>query len=411
MRKAVLVGFYRSSNLGDLALTLAIEQMVETAGYTVLRHDFGTCQPWHAGLLTSVQVGQSEPSKPLDRGLIATIRRGAFRTLCQSVGDVGIEALRLRKSREFRAKRRALADLMVEAEVVILAGGNMLMDVVPSFPALASMYCQTAHMQGVPIVGLHLGIGPVSCRTGRYLLRHALSTLECLSVRDELSAMLAAEMTDARKVTLSADPVFSLPETVFLANDRSHSRRTAVRIGVCVVGAECFASPEGYYRYLSGMKTILLGLNQEMRGSMEVVLFSSERQDYDSIRSFHAILPHEVRAEIKLIASLNELVRLLNNVDVVIAGRMHSLIFAHRCLVPHFCVAWQQKVWAFANLTNARQRTVGAANMEAESARVIDGVCQLIRERDSVIASMRKTNHYLAVQARHGNLLMHSSAP
>jgi polysaccharide pyruvyl transferase WcaK-like protein len=208
--------------------------------------------------------------------------------------------------------------------------------------------------------------------------------------------MLAAEMTDARKVTLSADPVFSLPETVFLANDRSHSRRTAVRIGVCVVGA---------------MKTILLGLNQEMRGSMEVVLFSSERQDYDSIRSFHAILPHEVRAEIKLIASLNELVRLLNNVDVVIAGRMHSLIFAHRCLVPHFCVAWQQKVWAFANLTNARQRTVGAANMEAESARVIDGVCQLIRERDSVIASMRKTNHYLAVQARHGNLLMHSSAP
>ena len=109
----------------------------------------------------------------------------------------------------------AITRAIGQADAVILGGGGLLQDdsSVLNLPFHLSRVA-LAGGRGTPFAGVGLGVGGLSTTFGRGLVRRAMRSAVAISVRDQPSAELLAEVGVPGAV-LAADTAFALP-AVFL---------------------------------------------------------------------------------------------------------------------------------------------------------------------------------------------------
>ncbi len=101
----------------------------------------------------------------------------------------------------------------------VLGGGGLLQDETSTFNLdLHLMPVLAARVRREPVVGVGLGAGPLSTRSGRFRVRHALAGIP-LAVRDAESADVLEGLGLARP-TVAADLTLSLPPPVIDPVDR-----------------------------------------------------------------------------------------------------------------------------------------------------------------------------------------------
>jgi len=230
------------------------------------------------------------------------------------------------------------------ADVLISGGGGLLQDKTSWRSPL--YYLAVIHLAGSarrPVAFIGQSIGPLKRPWVRSLARRALSRVDLLAVRDHLSRQSLVDLGLSRSVEVTADLAFLLPRPTDaeIASARQRAGLSAVTEPLAALAlrpapgngrdAEILqlAAAAGRSCDELGLRPLLI----PMHPSQDVALAPPVA---DALPSHNAIIAPPMRAR--------EILALTAGCRMVIAMRLHALIFAALCGLPPVAISYDPKV-------------------------------------------------------------------
>jgi polysaccharide pyruvyl transferase WcaK-like protein len=390
MKKAIVISFYESGNLGDIELSSCIDKLVEAKGYNILKYNFTTCKrivktkdPKQITLLNA--VGKKKIS----------LFKNIFRKL---IGDKYYELLiwKFKIEKNWSNNEEFKSDLS-NSDVVIFAGGNMIMDLSVTWPYIIKKYIDLISHYDKSFYFMYVGVGPLKYRESIKILKKSFKNVKGISVRDEISKQIASKFVDEEKIKLTVDPVF-------LNGIEKISRIKSIiplQIGICVLGSMCFNNKQDFNVYLKGVERLIKLLIKEK--NTNIILFSTELMDYESISIVNDNIKSD-NVKVEHISSIDELVMLYDRINFLVGGRMHSMILAQNRLLPFLGIQWQNKILGFGKVTNSEYKMFSMKEFSKNT----EKVCEIIFNESTdlhMLSNMQKKNLELKYTVFKGNLL------
>lgn len=410
MKKALVISFFKSNNLGDLALSSAIEKLISDKGYKILKYDFTTATRVTkiiTELSSNIQPKEKSKLKLLLRSIISVIKK----LLIYFYGGINIERIYfyLHKTIIAHNKWKVLEKEIQNVDIVILAGGNMLMDMTPSWPTIFEYYSSLARKYKKDLNIIYVGVGPIYYRESKKIYRKALKNAKRITVRDHMSKEICRDLINDIVIVETADPVFSLPidwEDDRIYNINKGNSEANFKIGICVLANYCFSTEQKYRDYLEGLCKLICSLSMLSPKKIEYILFSTEIADYVSVKILQdkLYLYNCDNTRIIYINTVDELVELYKKLNFLIGGRMHSLIFAQKCLLPYIGIVWQNKIKGFGNVTKSSSRIYEICYINSNTKSIAQDILKNIVNID-LIKQMSVMNDKIINIVHKGNII------
>ncbi len=265
--------------------------------------------------------------------------------------------------------RRTLAG----CDLLLSGGGTLLQDAT----SLRSLYyyvavTRTARRVGTPYGIYAQGIGPLNSWLGRRWAGSCLRHASGITVRDPDSAQLAAQLgVPGISVEHCADPALLLePE----CTERTDEVLARVPSGTPLVGLVVRRWPGG------GLAADALAevgrAAREKWGAAVLVIPFQRPDDLGTSAGLSQDVPESVFVPDELTPA--EVMQVIGQMDLIVAMRLHALIFAAARAVPAVGVSYDPKVESFCR--TARQQWVPAE----EPARLLDEAMRCWAERDEM---------------------------
>ena len=246
-----------------------------------------------------------------------------------------------------RAVPRGLASAwrrLRASDLLISGGGGLLQDTTSwRSPLYYLAVMKLARRAGIPVACLGQGIGPLRRRFVRSLARRVLSGVPLIAVRDQGSAEELRLLGVAQPVEVTADLAFLLPEPSREERDEAWEKAGLGPDTRPVAAIALRAPPEAGRAGLSAALAEAIGGACEQLGLRMVLLPMNPSRDLAlSTQVAQALRSGAEVVSAKLCA--RELLALVGGCDVVIAMRLHALIFAAICGVPPVAISYDPKV-------------------------------------------------------------------
>ena len=300
--------------------------------------------------------------------------------------------------REFRHGVRGYGFLRGKSALIVAGGGQLDEEWGGAWGHPFSLYKwgMLAKWAGVPYCMVSVGAGRVDSQRARSWIARALESAEYRSFRDQNSRQIASSMYAASAddpvvpdvaLGLSAEEIEADPEII---------RRAAGR-PVTVISPIVYDDPERwpsgdkrrYARYVAELCALVTALLE--RGTF-VVLAWSASADQSAIAKVlermdrRALAKAADRLYVPKIDGWRRLLNALKAADVVIASRLHSVIFSAVAKKPTIAISFDPKVdWLMEDLGQT-QYLLRIRDFKAGE--VLEKVERLQQEREAVMAQM-----------------------
>lgn len=113
--------------------------------------------------------------------------------------------------------------------------------------------------------------------------------------------------------------------------------------------------------------------------SVKIVLFSTEKEDYNTIDELEKGLPDVISASYHTVDSDKDLLKMYSTFDLVIGTRMHSMIIAVSQNIPVIGLSWQQKVDEMFKNINLTNSCYGIENLEDHLDEILEKSKKLLK--------------------------------
>jgi len=358
--KIILVSFFQSNNLGDLAITESIEDLIlKNSSVELVRYNFLTFEK----IANKRDLIDYLKFKRCDIYNLKPTIKDSFKTFLKGVlGEriIGLVAFRLRNLN--KSKLNMFISDVQKADKLIIGGGNMIMDLTPSWPYIFNTYCNIAKKNNVPYQIAYVGVGPFKFDESKIAIKRAFLNAEKISVRGSKSKKELDSIICNKEIIKTIDPVFSLYINKFTKRIKKISElikgRKDIYIGICIISRACFKNNYDYEAYVKDIVE-LLSREYNIEYSLNYELFSTEIMDYRTIKVIKDRVKDKkdgISIKVRKIHSVDELIKFYDTLDYLIGGRMHSLIFAHKCLLPYTGIIWQNKLVEFGEVTQSNNK-------------------------------------------------------
>lgn len=244
-----------------------------------------------------------------------------------------------------RMKPWQVIKIMKQADLLISGGGSLFQDVTGprSLPYYMSVVA-LAKMLGKPVIFYAQGVGPIKRRFSRFLMRWWGNKVEMITLRDEQSRKLLAELGVTRPpIYVTADPVFTLepaPEQLEYAQAllQRYQLEPGRLIGVSV-------RP---WLALADLRPDIARLLDCLVRDGYQVIFIPMDYGFDLPEShLVATMMNEPSTILDENLSGLEIIALMSHMEMMIGMRLHSLIFAASQGVPFAGISYDPKIDAF----------------------------------------------------------------
>jgi polysaccharide pyruvyl transferase CsaB len=254
------------------------------------------------------------------------------------------------------AHRDEIGPEIQRLDLLLLGGGGLLYD------KEAHTYLrevEIAHEVGVRTATFAISAGPLESPEARRLVARVLNRMNAITVRDALAKRLLEEVGVKREIVVTADPALLLePQPFTEAMLKAEGVRTGRRlVGVSVreVGP---AAPNlgdvAYHTLLANAADFVAD-----RLDTDLLFVPMERGD---IRESHAVIAQMAEAERAFVLKGEygpaEILGLMQHLDLVVAMRLHCLIFAAIARVPFIPLPYADKVAGFLGDVGLPTRTL-----------------------------------------------------
>jgi len=251
---------------------------------------------------------------------------------------------------------RAVADALRGTDLFILGGGSLLQDATSARSVVwYALMAGLARRRARRVLWWGQGIGPLNGALSRRLVRWIGNQADAVTVRDENSAALLKEIGVRGSITLVADPAFAL-EPAISADSPLHpapSLLLSLRAWPGDGAGRVFAG--------SGLGADLV----ERVGAVSAFpMHLPEDADYMRRVLGAAIPSADWRRDG---GSVEQTLGRFSEAKLVVAMRLHALIFAARCGVPFVALSYDPKVDALAKAAGQEDALLPANGVTGEA--------------------------------------------
>ncbi|MEA1961830.1 MAG: polysaccharide pyruvyl transferase CsaB [Bacillota bacterium] len=237
---------------------------------------------------------------------------------------------------------------LVSSDLLISGGGSIFQDVTSarSLPYYISVVA-LAKLLRKPVIFYAQGVGPINRPLSKFLMRLIANRVNLITLRDEASRQYLLDLGVTRPpLKVTADPVFSLesgPEEdeqmKALLNLDNPERKPLIGISV-----RQWKPLEGYQEELA-----LLLDDLADRGYDIVFIPMAYPEDIEESRRVMHYMKRDARLIDQNLTSREHLA-LISHLDLMIAMRLHALIFAAARGIPFAGISYDPKIDAFLDL-------------------------------------------------------------
>lgn len=263
----------------------------------------------------------------------------------QTAKDYGVQSV----YRGWRHGNKEKVKALRKADLLISGGGGLLQDTYPTkflFGPLPYylLIVFLAKLCGTKVMFFSQGIGPVTSKWGKFLMRLFANMADFVTVRDEYSKDYLLSLGVKRPETVvTADIVFAFKPDEDPVAYASLGLKGDERL-VAVAPRPWFDHEDEYIEKLAWVLDELI----EQRGVMPV--FVPMEPPYDTNVSKKVMEQMKYADKTRLLGEAftpNEFYNFIAKTDLTIALRLHALIFAALSNVPHIGLSYDQKVESF----------------------------------------------------------------
>lgn len=404
MKRVVISGAYGYGNIGDEAILkgmlLALREAIPDADFVVLSRNPELTQKQHG---------------------VRAIHRVLFLPSLRQMVRFGL-------SRAGRAQTLAWIRHLRQADVLIVGGGGLLYDRVNTTKAkwLEKLYLfgwpishwaleiGVARALGKPVILYSVGVGPVTTRLGRRLLKRIAEWSSLITVRDEVSRTVLSECgVPVNQVQVSADPAILLSPAscedvsqLLIQGKLSGQERSRIALAL-----------RSWYPYAMTDKAAAIRRQDEWERSVAeaadrlIELLDAElvfvpMQDYgepfndtNCAGRIIARMKHPERAHCLSPGLDPEVVMgVLATTDLVVAMRLHALILASAVSTPAVGIIYDPKVKGFLDSIGQSDAGLNVDNLSSET--LVARVRSVWARREILRARMAERVEHLRAQAR-----------
>lgn len=333
--KLAIFGSYNGTSIGDTAILLGllhgIAQTAPDARVTVL-----TMGPLDLSRDLAL-TGLTHPPRLVRANVHAVAEWPLVRSLWWRLRRLGMPlGTRFNHARV----RKALAG----QDLLIIGGGNLLMDLFERGVDLIENITGAAQAAGTPYSFAGVGAGPVAQAASAARLAASLAPAQRVIVRDAPSRALCIEALARADTTCAPDLAFALPER------ESHARRDALAVNVAAVGAPTWPvhDAQGYQLYLDGMTRLVLEAAAQIKPARIEIVTSNPAVDLGAGRDLAARLAGQTSCPVTLppLRDVTDILDAFGRAQMAIVTRLHAGIMAAHAGAQVLPVAYQPKVAA-----------------------------------------------------------------
>jgi polysaccharide pyruvyl transferase WcaK-like protein len=225
-------------------------------------------------------------------------------------------------------------------------------------------------VRGGRVIFVSVGAGPIESSVARRLCRVALGFADYVSYRDERSKRYMASIgADTRTHCVFPDLAFSLPAEVLPSRRVPHA--AALRVGVGVIDDSKFPDAERYKNYLDELAIFVLWLFDRQ---CEVrVMHGDRKYDAQALSDLREMLrargvrDDDPRIDMPQIADTRDLLRVIADVDVVVASRYHNVILSLLLGRPAIAISYHFKFAALLEALAMQEYCIELADVKASA--------------------------------------------
>jgi len=304
-------------------------------------------------------------------------------------------------------KEIANADLVISAPGGFLGVGNSLTGLLSEmFRILLSKI-----LMKKPTIIYAQSLYPVSNRLARLMTRYVLNKLDIIILREEISKHILANMGVRRRVLVTADASFSLnPPPV---DAKTVSLETPERkldkpfVGVTVWGGylESRKTMKKHQNYVKELAKGIDNLVRQLNATVFILPQTLIPQDIAAMRSVYELVKN--KSAIRLVLedySPQDLMDITKRMDLFVATRLHSAIFALVVNVPTVVVAYEHKALGVMNMMSLGDWVLDIDDLNAEQ--FIAKANSLWRQRFSVKQVIMKQVEFMRCESLRSALIL-----
>lgn len=231
-----------------------------------------------------------------------------------------------------------------QCDLLISGGGSIFQDITSMRSLLYYIsIVALAKLMGARVMFYAQGVGPINRAFSKLMMRLVANRVDLITLRDEDSGQVLRNLGVSRPpFRITADPVFSLQpdeqERRSIKKIFPENQVSALQIGVSV---RKWAALQGYQQELA----VVLDHFSE-RGYQIIFIPMAYPDDVEESKKVMALMKQKaVIVEQEL--NSKEHLALIEQMDLVIGMRLHSLIFAANMGVPFAGISYDPKVEAF----------------------------------------------------------------
>lgn len=233
-----------------------------------------------------------------------------------------------------------------DCDLFISGGGSLLQDVTSTRSLLYYItLMKLAKLFNKPVMVYANGIGPINRNINRVLTRKILNKVDLITLRDEDSKIFLKELgVENENIHITADPVFTLEPTEELAV-LNILEKEGIPLNKPLIGVSV-REWKGAHRLVENMaKSIDYIMNKH---HVDVVLIPMHYPEDLSISN--DILSRVEGKDCHVLSnkySVEDIMGIINRLEMIIAMRLHSLIYAASQGVPMVGIIYDPKIEGF----------------------------------------------------------------
>lgn len=357
-KKGIIVSFFNSGNMGDILICQQMKAMAERYWDTYCV-DFSTTRRVSDVQQISTNTVNSAIRKYIKKCINCIIPNRSLITYLKIMKTIP----------------RIYSDLLKDDSInlLIIGGGNMLMDttIFPCYISKVYYALRTAKKHNKKTALICTGAGPIRNRFQLWYMKRALELCDFVSVRDIYSADLLNEICPDKEIEVWYDPAMSVDGKI------SHKSKS---IGICVF----FGTDKKRFEVVrQAYKNLILKLKQQFP-EYRIVLFASEISDYSHVDMLYSEFKNG-EIDVKRISTVQELLNIYEEIDVLISARMHGMITSLVRRTPVIGIGWQKKFEGLAEHFDMKDRLVKIENIEYQ-------IDDIVNKVDSILADLDNEN-------------------
>lgn len=225
------------------------------------------------------------------------------------------------------------------------------------------------------------GIGPVNQSYNRYLLGKLINCVDVINVRDEKSRQELLNLGVTKEIIVTTDTVFNISKP-----DRDKGKKVLDKIDDKKDRAYIGISVRHWNNTNDRIKRETAKLCEKIvrESSYRPVMIPFHfHQDLQLMKEIHSILPEDIRSEVLIMQEylyVEDYLSLVGNMELMVAMRLHGLIFSALMQVYPIGISYDPKIESFMQTLDRE---------EVEDVRTVDAE-KLFREIQSALENKEK---------------------